>query len=233
MLQIVSLSPGEVEWLSNHLGHEVHIDRDYYRNHEGVVEISKVCRMLMAVDCGKTATCAGKNLKDLVVEESYLESTDQHTEAGTSHTVDMNHGDEEDDDGDEHDDDDDDVEWDDCAEETAVHMNRGDDDGDDDDEHDGDDDDDDDDVESEECAEDTGPAYRSQKPPPALWLLHMQRKRKQTKTQSDDEDYQPDYEVSATEETVSQVRQRQRAGRRKKWSEEELKILRKTFSTFR
>jgi len=68
LLQIVSLSPGEVEWLSNHLGHEVHIDRDYYRNHEGVVEISKVCRMLMAVDCGKTATYAGKNLKDLVVE---------------------------------------------------------------------------------------------------------------------------------------------------------------------
>jgi len=32
------------------------------------VEISKVCRMLMAVDCGKTATYAGKNLKDLVVE---------------------------------------------------------------------------------------------------------------------------------------------------------------------
>jgi len=37
----------------------------------------------------------------------------------------------------------------------------------------------------------TGPAYRSQKPPPALGLLHMQQKRKQTKTQSDDEDYQP------------------------------------------
>ena len=40
-LQIVSLSTGEQEWLSNHLGHEIKIDKDYYRNHEAVVEIAK------------------------------------------------------------------------------------------------------------------------------------------------------------------------------------------------
>ena len=69
-LQIVSLSTGEQEWLSNHLGHEIKIDKDYYRNHEAVVEIAKISRLLMSVDCGKTAKYTGKTLDDIGIEGS-------------------------------------------------------------------------------------------------------------------------------------------------------------------
>jgi hypothetical protein len=68
MFQIVSLSNGEQEWLSNHLGHEIRIDKDYYRQHEGIVEIAKVCRVLMAVDSGTTHKYAGKSLSDIQIE---------------------------------------------------------------------------------------------------------------------------------------------------------------------
>jgi hypothetical protein len=68
LFQIVSLTNGEQEWLSNHLGHQIQIDKDYYRQQEGVVEIAKVCRILMAVDSGSTHKYAGKSLADVEVE---------------------------------------------------------------------------------------------------------------------------------------------------------------------
>ena len=66
--QIVSLSQPEQEWLSNHLGHELHIDKDFYRQHDGIVEVAKISRILMMVASGKTADYAGKSLKDIGVE---------------------------------------------------------------------------------------------------------------------------------------------------------------------
>lgn len=68
----MSLSTGEIEWLSNHLGHEVHIDKDYYKQHEGVVEIAKLSRLLMAVESGRTAQYAGKSLAEINVEEGMM-----------------------------------------------------------------------------------------------------------------------------------------------------------------
>jgi hypothetical protein len=66
------LSNGEQEWLSNHLGHQIQIDKDYYRQQEGVVEIAKVCRILMAVDSGSTHKYAGKSLAEVEVEGNKL-----------------------------------------------------------------------------------------------------------------------------------------------------------------
>jgi hypothetical protein len=66
--QIVNLSQGEQEWLSNHLGHEVHIDKDFYRNHDGIIEVAKISRILMMVHSGKTAKYTGKSLSDIGVE---------------------------------------------------------------------------------------------------------------------------------------------------------------------
>jgi hypothetical protein len=64
----VNLTAGEQEWLSNHLGHEVHIDKDYYRANDAVLEISKISRLLMVADSGTMARYAGKSLSDIGVE---------------------------------------------------------------------------------------------------------------------------------------------------------------------
>ena len=50
--QVFDLKEGEMQWLANHMGHELHIHRDFYRPHESTVEIAKVSRILMAVDSG-------------------------------------------------------------------------------------------------------------------------------------------------------------------------------------
>ena len=68
MLQIVNLNPVELEWLCNHLGHEVQIDNNFHRQHESVVEIAKVGKLLLAVDAGKIAEFSGKKLSEITLE---------------------------------------------------------------------------------------------------------------------------------------------------------------------
>ena len=64
--QIVALEKGELEWLANHLGHDLKIHKDFYRLHESVVELSKVSRLLLAVDSGRAAQYSGKSLGDVL-----------------------------------------------------------------------------------------------------------------------------------------------------------------------
>lgn len=51
---MIDLNQGELEWLSNHLGHELQIHKSFYRLHESTIELSKVSRLLMAVDAGQS-----------------------------------------------------------------------------------------------------------------------------------------------------------------------------------
>jgi hypothetical protein len=66
--QIVSLTPGEQEWLSNHLGHEVHIDKDFYRANDAVLEIAKISRLLTVAHSGHMSQYAGRPLREIGVE---------------------------------------------------------------------------------------------------------------------------------------------------------------------
>ena len=66
--QIVDLTDSELEWLARHLGHDVRVHRDYYRLHEHTIELSKVSRLLLAVDEGNAAKWAGKKLEDIALE---------------------------------------------------------------------------------------------------------------------------------------------------------------------
>jgi len=60
--QIIHLEKGELEWLANHLGHDLEVHKSFYRLHESTVELSKVSRLLLAVDSGSTAKFSGKSL---------------------------------------------------------------------------------------------------------------------------------------------------------------------------
>lgn len=50
---MLNLEHGELEWLSNHLGHTIDVHKEFYRNQEGAVQLGKVAKMLIAVDQGR------------------------------------------------------------------------------------------------------------------------------------------------------------------------------------
>lgn len=52
--QMLNLNPGELEWLSNHLGHTIDVHKEFYRNQESAVTLGKVAKMLLAVESGHT-----------------------------------------------------------------------------------------------------------------------------------------------------------------------------------
>lgn len=69
--QVINLKDHETDWLARHLGHDIRIHRDFYRLHESAIELTKVSRILLAVDSGKTASFYGKNLEDICLDGKF------------------------------------------------------------------------------------------------------------------------------------------------------------------
>ncbi|KAJ8964936.1 hypothetical protein NQ314_004515 [Rhamnusium bicolor] len=67
--QVFSLTENEHDWLARHLGHDITVHREFYRLHEDAVELTKISRLLMAVESGETSKFKGMNLKDIQIEE--------------------------------------------------------------------------------------------------------------------------------------------------------------------
>ena len=59
--QLFDLNNGELEWLSNHMGHDLNIHKDFYRLHDSTIEIGKVSRLLMAIDAGSASNLLENN----------------------------------------------------------------------------------------------------------------------------------------------------------------------------
>ena len=66
--QIADLGENDLRWLAEHLGHNLDVHREYYRLRESTVELSKVSRLLLALDEGSIANLAGKKLSEISVE---------------------------------------------------------------------------------------------------------------------------------------------------------------------
>ncbi len=64
-LQIMNLSHGELEWVCSHLGHDVQLDRNFYRLQTGVVELAKVTKLLLASERGIIAKYKGISLAEI------------------------------------------------------------------------------------------------------------------------------------------------------------------------
>lgn len=58
----------EVDWLARHLGHDIHVHRDFYRLHESTIEIAKVSKLLLSVDQGDTGKFAGRTLEEIELD---------------------------------------------------------------------------------------------------------------------------------------------------------------------
>ncbi|XP_050505686.1 uncharacterized protein LOC126892429 [Diabrotica virgifera virgifera] len=68
------MSENEYDWLARHLGHDIRVHREFYRLHESAVELTKVSRLLIAVDKGEASRFAGKRIEDISIEDlPYLE----------------------------------------------------------------------------------------------------------------------------------------------------------------
>ncbi len=63
--QVIDLNSAELAWLANHMGHDISVHREYYRLHDSTLELSKVSRLLLAVDEGQASKFHGKKLSDI------------------------------------------------------------------------------------------------------------------------------------------------------------------------
>ena len=68
VVQMSDLNSNEIEWLANHLGHDVDIYQEYYRLYDNATELSKVSRLLLAVDSGKGEAFKGKRLDEIQID---------------------------------------------------------------------------------------------------------------------------------------------------------------------
>lgn len=55
VMQVADLSENDLRWVAEHLGHNLDVHREYYRLRESTVELSKVSRLLLAVDEGNSS----------------------------------------------------------------------------------------------------------------------------------------------------------------------------------
>ena len=88
--QIINLEKGELEWLANHLGHDLEVHKSFYRLHESTVELSKVSRLLLAVDSGCTAKYSGKPLAEVNMLQSANSDAERESDSDDD---DDDHGD--------------------------------------------------------------------------------------------------------------------------------------------
>ena len=70
--QIADLSEGDLRWLADHLGHNLDVHREYYRLRDSTIELSKVSRLLLAMDEGNAKNFAGKSCLRLLLKVIYL-----------------------------------------------------------------------------------------------------------------------------------------------------------------
>ncbi|KAG5897622.1 hypothetical protein JTB14_028890 [Gonioctena quinquepunctata] len=67
--QIINSTENETDWSARHLGHDIRVHRDFYRLHGSAVELTKISRLLMAVDNGEANRFAGKKLNEIELSE--------------------------------------------------------------------------------------------------------------------------------------------------------------------
>lgn len=70
--QLFSLKENEVDWLARHLGHDISVHREFYRLHEDAVELTKISRLLLAIDEGQAKKFAGKSLDQIHMDGKCL-----------------------------------------------------------------------------------------------------------------------------------------------------------------
>nr|XP_018913562.1 PREDICTED: uncharacterized protein LOC109041627 [Bemisia tabaci] len=83
--QIFDLSESELDWVAKHMGHDIRVHRQYYRLHESARELTKVSRLLLAVENGMATQFIGKKLDEIDLQDLPLLS--EETAEGDDHDL--------------------------------------------------------------------------------------------------------------------------------------------------
>ena len=66
--QLVDMDENEMRWLAKHLGHDLHIHKEFYRMQESTLDMAVVDSLLVAIDEGRAHKFKGKNLRDISLQ---------------------------------------------------------------------------------------------------------------------------------------------------------------------
>ena len=66
--QLVDMDENEMGWLAQHLGHDLHIHKEFYRMQESTLEMAVMNNLLVAIDEGRAHKFKGKNFRDISLQ---------------------------------------------------------------------------------------------------------------------------------------------------------------------
>ena len=65
VLHLLDLSEAELTWITNHLGHTKDVHKGWYRKEDATIELTKVAKVLVAIDAGETRSIQKKKIDSL------------------------------------------------------------------------------------------------------------------------------------------------------------------------
>ena len=68
IIQVLSLDTSQMEWVADHLGHSMDVEKTFYRIASSTIEWAKIAKLLILADVGKLDNFKGKTLDDLDFE---------------------------------------------------------------------------------------------------------------------------------------------------------------------
>ena len=69
--QLMSLNENQLEWVANHLGHDIRVHRQFYRLPDEVIQVSKISQLLLASEQGVVHQYANKSLDEINIGGTY------------------------------------------------------------------------------------------------------------------------------------------------------------------
>ena len=74
ILQLLDMTESELTWVTNHLGHTKDIHKGWYRQEDSTIELTKIAKVLVAIDNGDSRDVQNKKIDTLIagVNDSYM-----------------------------------------------------------------------------------------------------------------------------------------------------------------
>ena len=66
--QIADLYETNLRRLANHMGHNLHVHREFYRLHDSTIKLTKAAQLLCAIDEGNASSFTGKKPSEITIE---------------------------------------------------------------------------------------------------------------------------------------------------------------------
>ena len=69
LLQLLDITDSELTWITNHMGHSKDVHLNWYRKEDATIELTKVAKVLVALDSGQGRNVQNKRIDDLLPED--------------------------------------------------------------------------------------------------------------------------------------------------------------------